>query len=160
MFWSQVKKDVAGGCWTWTGKTIKGGYGDYRVSVDGQSRHVIAHRWAWTETHGEIPPGMFVLHRCDNPPCVNPAHLFLGSHRENMADMVAKGRRGDKKGAANGRCKITPGIVNEIRRRMNVEGESSASVARLVGLHPATVRKIAAGKRWAHVPVAASKASA
>jgi hypothetical protein len=153
MDWSQVEKRGPGGCWVWTGKTIKGGYGDLRVKVDGRWRHVIAHRLAWVETNGEIPDGLFVLHRCDNPPCVNPDHLFLGTHRDNMSDMMEKERRATKKGTANGRCKLTPGEVDVIRRLVNAEGVGVVAVAGRFGLATKTTRKIALGLSWPHVPM-------
>jgi len=85
------KLNPVSGCFEWTGRRDKDGYG--KIKFRGLS--VKTHRLAWIATFGPIPPGLFVLHRCDNPPCMNTVdgHLFLGSHQENMADMKAK-RRG------------------------------------------------------------------
>lgn len=88
-FWAKV--DRSGGpeaCWPWTGARAWNGYGQFG---DGGQIH-IASRVAWELSCGPIAEGLHVLHRCDNPPCVNPAHLFLGTHSDNMRDMVAKGR--------------------------------------------------------------------
>jgi hypothetical protein len=92
-----AQTDKSGGpdaCWSWMGHTPAVGYP--RVRVDG--RKVGAHRVAYEMANGPIPAGLFVCHRCDNPSCVNPAHLFLGTHQDNMDDMVVKGR-----------CHVTPG---------------------------------------------------
>lgn len=89
-FWDKVDRSGgAAACWLWTGSQKPTGYG--QVSLKG--RVYLAHRVAWTLTHGAIPDGLGVLHHCDNPPCCNPAHLFLGSQGDNSADMVAKDRR-------------------------------------------------------------------
>lgn len=87
-FWSFVDNPAAG-CWEWTGGTTQFGYGAFRK--DGRIQ-VNAHRYAWELTYGPVPVGLYVLHRCDNPKCLRPDHLFLGTHLENMADARAKGR--------------------------------------------------------------------
>lgn len=79
-------------CWPWVGGSLNEGYGCIRLGSS-HGRIVLAHRAAWAIANGPIPDGLFVLHHCDNPPCCNPAHLFLGTHQDNMDDMVAKGRQ-------------------------------------------------------------------
>jgi hypothetical protein len=86
-FWSHV--EIRNGCWEWTASRDPHGYGK---ATDAKRRGAMAHRLAWKIMYGPIPPGLLILHRCDNPPCVRPAHLSLGTHSDNMKDMAAKGR--------------------------------------------------------------------
>lgn len=88
-FWEKVKRGEAGECWLWQGNTTTGGYG--QIYYDGRTWRV--HRLAWIFTHSaEIPNGYVICHKCDNPPCCNPNHLFLGTQEENMKDAARKGR--------------------------------------------------------------------
>jgi len=89
-FWRHVTPGSPEECWLWAGARFPTGYG--AINEGGRGKILYAHRLMWTFTSGPIPDGYFVCHRCDTPPCCNPAHLFLGTHLENMADMVAKGR--------------------------------------------------------------------
>lgn len=95
-FWSKVEKRAPGDCWPWTAsKLSRTGYGQFTAVEPGavaRQRHLYAHRVAWTLSHGPIPEGQSVLHSCDVPPCVNPAHLFLGTQRTNMEDAARKER--------------------------------------------------------------------
>ena len=85
-----AKVDMSGRCWLWTAYRNRRGYGWFR---DGQrGKAVLAHRWAYEGTFGEIPEGLFVIHSCDTPACVKPSHLRIGTAADNAADMVRRGR--------------------------------------------------------------------
>ena len=114
-FWSKV--DKTGECWLWRGwQRSDYGYGGFGVKQRGRWRSINAHRMAYLLEYGEVPDDLEVCHRCDIPNCVNPKHLFLGTHEENMQDAVAKGRL-DNSGERNGRGKLRKEEVIEIRSR-------------------------------------------
>lgn len=125
------------GCWVWTGNTNKKGYG--LLSVGGRNRS--CHRLVYAEQHGKIPDGLCVLHRCDNPPCINPDHLFLGTNAENNQDKIDKGRMplGEKVGSH----KLSADQVAAIRR--DFRPGLSAVMAAQYGVIPATILSIVNG---------------
>lgn len=93
-FWSRVNRGGEGECWLYRGYVINSGYGQFRVR---RNQSVTAHRFSYALANGEIPGGLHVCHTCDTKLCVNPAHLFLGTHADNVRDMVQKGRHGSKR---------------------------------------------------------------
>ncbi|WP_179507348.1 HNH endonuclease signature motif containing protein [Sphingomonas melonis] len=147
-FWSKVTPQDSG-CWLWTAARDKNGYG--RVGVG--SKTAFAHRISWEIANGEIRGGLSVLHSCDVPACVNPAHLFLGSQADNMRDMHAK-RRGvipasvRMFGERNGAAKLSESTVLEIKSLAGVI--SQRAVATRYGISPAHVCRIQRGERWQH----------
>jgi hypothetical protein len=138
-FWSQVEKTPT--CWLWH-KTTKRGYGF--VGHNGK-----AHRIAWELTFGGIPTGLCVCHRCDVRNCVNPAHLFIGTHGDNNRDARDKGRGVYPKGEHHGRAKLTERQVREIRSRA-YRGNYSA-LGREFGVSVQTIHQIVLGLKWKHV---------
>lgn len=89
IFWRHAKKGK--GCWEWTSAKLPKGYGTFCLQVNGKSKIFYAHRTSYEIHHGPIPDGMHVLHRCDNPPCANPAHIYLGTQADNAKDMIERG---------------------------------------------------------------------
>ena len=141
-FWDKVEK--GDGCWLWTGAKHGGGYGAFWDGV----RMVTAHRFAYELCVGPIPDGLYALHHCDVRPCVNPEHLFLGTNRENLRDMVNKGRQ--LRGERNVQSKLTEDDVREMRIA-NAGGESLASLGRRYGVSYTTIQKAVQRRSWGHV---------
>lgn len=163
-FWKKVNSsDVSDACWPWTGTRLTTGmrYGRFTIGPGNQNRHV-AHRIAWELTYGQISKGMSVLHKCDNPICCNPKHLFLGTHMDNMKDMISKGRhigvvgRGiypiekHARGSKNGCAKLTESDVLEIRR-LHIEEWSYRLIAKKFGISKPTVAHIIHRRTWTHI---------
>lgn len=136
--------DRSGGetsCWPYLGARTSRGYGRHPYG----NKMKRAHRLAYEATHGEIPTGLLVCHRCDNPPCCNPAHLFLGTSTDNVADCTTKGRRA--LGEAHPRAKLTAQAVREIRESR----QSMLSLSRRYGVSDMTIRSVVLGKSWTSV---------
>ncbi len=142
--------DASGGpkaCWLFIGpSTDARGYG--RFNAPPAER--LAHRRAWAEAFGPIPAGLCVLHRCDNPPCCNPAHLFLGTRADNNADMAAKGRanNGGLRGVAHGRALLSNRDVRMIRRSTSTQRHLAAHF----GISQSQVCRIRLHQSWRHLP--------
>lgn len=139
-FWNKVQKTDS--CWNWTGATTYG----YGVMGRGRSDEGImrAHRFSWELHIGPIPNGLWVLHHCDNPSCVNPEHLFLGTQTDNMQDASRKGRLNVSKGAgeANVRAKLTWGKVFAIREA-RVAGSTFQRIADAFGISNSQAQRVA-----------------
>jgi hypothetical protein len=150
-YWRHVSK--GDGCWLWTGSRRPDGYGVVHLPRGKQTR---AHRLIYEAVVGPIPSGLHLMHTCDNPPCVNPAHLRPGTQRENLADMTAKGRRRSKpreqQGSKNAIARLTEEAVVDVRRRW-MAGESRASIAARYDVDPLTAYYAAIGRTWTHVPM-------
>jgi hypothetical protein len=144
LFWAKVQKTDR--CWLYMGFRKWDGYGWVGRCTNLKTRYMTAHRYAWILTNGEPPEGAHILHTCDNPPCCNPAHLQLGTHQENMADMASKRRHayGDRQGNR----KLNSRQVAEIRRR-HAEGESNDDLAAEYGVRPNHISGIISGRYWA-----------
>lgn len=135
--------DESSGCWNWTAGKVKGGYGRFGFS----GRLQLAHRVAYQIYIGEIADGLCVCHRCDNPSCVNPSHLFLGTYADNSYDRENKGRGADHSGINNGNAKLTKEQVTTIRTMWS-EGVRNVSLAREFGVHRSTISDIVYYHKW------------
>lgn len=146
-FWAKV--DKSGGtdaCWPWKSRArTRGDYGTFNHRGELPSRTTRAHKIAWELTHGVVAPGLFVCHRCDNPRCCNPTHLFVGTAADNHADMVAKGR--SNRGERHGLSKLTASQVTEIRRATG----TLRQIAKQFGITDSNASYIRRGKTWTHV---------
>ena len=144
--WKKVQKlEGEYACWLFTGAKYNWGHGVIG-SPDGPTG---AHRVSWMAENGDIPEGLFVCHKCDNPACVRPSHLFLGTHDDNMADMKSKGRA--HLGEAHGIAKMTNSKVVELRTKYASGGTTQKALAKEYGIHEMTVNSIVRRKTWKHI---------
>lgn len=142
-FWEKVERLGPDQCWSWRGTRGRGGYGRFWF----QERTHAAHRVSWIFENGEFEPRLLVCHKCDNPSCVNPNHLFLGNQSENVVDMVRKGRRG----ALCGNRKLTESDVLEIRRVYALGGATHKELSSRYGVGPYAIGAITRNKTWRHL---------
>ena len=130
-------------CWDWQGRLDDGGYGS--MTLRGST--ILVHRIAWIIDNGEIPKGMNILHKCDNPKCVNPDHLFLGTHFDNMRDMAAKGRAPKRPGSKNPNSKLNESKVREIKNLL-ANGKTRKYVSTTFEVSLSTIDRIINKKSW------------
>ena len=157
-FEEQVIPEPMSGCWLWLGATAGGGYGS--ICINGKS--VRAHRFSYETYNGPIPDGLFVCHKCDNPPCVNPAHLFVGTQSDNLLDAGRKGRTGmqryperssfhrgvvHRSGEDHTEAKLTKDEVADIRQQRK-GGLSTRKLAKLYGVSQTNICLIVNNKTW------------
>lgn len=148
-FWEKVNKVDDNECWEWTAYTNACGYGAMELS----RKSVLAHRVSWVIHRGPIPDKMCILHSCDNPACVNPSHLFMGTRSDNMLDMWEKGRQGDRNvsGSSNPSAKLREGDIVNIREMYRSGKHTIESIARLFPVSPSQIYNIVIYKQWRHV---------
>lgn len=142
-FW--VKVDKTASCWLWVASKNRAGYGQ----IYGPGRPYLAHRVSWEIHNGPIPNGLGVLHRCDVPACVNPAHLFLGTPADNALDKVAKQRQ--PKGAESAMAKLSEQVVVALRVELSRPEVSQREIAGRYGVCQQTVSDIMRGRLWKHL---------
>ena len=147
-FWSKVEK--TDDCWLWKAKSRDGdGYGIFKA----EARSYRAHRLAWELAYGAAPGTALVCHRCDNPSCVRPDHLFLGTPGDNFRDCLAKGRYSPK-GTGNAAAKLREEDVPKVRNLYATGQWSQQAIADIFGVNQTTVSAIVRGKKWRHVHAA------
>ncbi len=146
-FWTRVDKTDPSGCWIWTGCTTSSGYG--RFFWHGKNSY-LAHRVAYEITFGSIPKGMFVCHKCDNPLCVNPDHLFSGTAADNMRDMAVKGRAASMLGTLNPSAKLNVKMVYKLRE-LYEQGKTVMEISHQMSVPYSNVWSIVKRKTWTHI---------
>lgn len=145
-FWSKVERDPLG-CWEWRGFRLPDGRGTFRPTTKRQDRKEIAARYSYKIANGAIPKGLFVCHACDNPGCVRPSHLWLGTALDNNRDSVAKGRANKAKGELHFRARLTSEQVQEIRTR-NAQGEGYRRLAKDYPVGSKGIQAIVKRRTW------------
>lgn len=164
-FWSKVDIPAFDDCWPWQGHCDRHGYGSFKQG----EKLTGSHRVAWELTRGPIPEGLHVCHHCDNPPCCNPSHLFLGTHQDNMRDMVAKGRdrasknresrgtpppkqRAPRPPGRSGRAKLTEKQVQDIRALYATGEYTQDELGVMFGVARSRISETCNRKTWRLIP--------
>ena len=140
------------GCWEWQGSK-RNGYGRMTIGsrTDGTRKSVSTHRLSYELHYGEIPQGMEICHKCDNPCCINPDHLFVGTRQDNIDDRERKGRNNPPKGEKNAKAKLTEKDVLDIRNK-RAAGKSFGKLAKEYGVCRKTIQNAVSGKSWGFLP--------
>jgi len=159
-FWKKIHIRGPDECWEWQAAKVPYGHGHFSL----EGREFRAHRIMWEIFNGPIPNGLFLCHRCDNPPCCNPRHLFLGTQADNIRDAVRKDRMatGERhgrhthpertaRGEQNGQSKLTAKKVRAIRCKYSDGDINMGALAQEYGVHETAIQRIVRHKTWAHV---------
>lgn len=152
-FWTKVDKENSNSfyngtrCWEWTEGLVRGKYGHYRYN----GRKIYAHRYSYFLSFGKFDETLNVLHHCDNPKCVNPNHLFLGTQLENIQDMFRKGRGVIPVGEDNGNSILTEKNVIKIYKLWDSGKYMQTEIANIIGVNPRTINYVVNGKSWKHL---------
>lgn len=144
-FWAKVERRGPDECWPWIATRNNGKFNYGHFQFMGRVRK--ASRISYMLSHGDIPPRMVVMHTCDNPPCVNPSHLKLGTQHDNVLDCAKKGRRANLKGEDHPRAKLKKSDVDAIRDAY-AEGVSAADLAKSFGVNRGQIHSIMARRAW------------
>jgi hypothetical protein len=148
-FWQRVKILGLLDCWEWQGGRDGFGYGKVQ-DFDGKTERT--HRFVWKLTYGSIPTGKHILHKCDNPSCCNPNHLYVGTHQDNMRDRTERGRSGrwGRKGVENPQSKLNDDKVRSIRALLE-QGLTQREIASKYDVDASAISQINRGVAWKHV---------
>ncbi len=148
VFWSKVAKGE--GCWTWTACRYTQGYGGFGIKYEGKWYLALAHRVAYLLTHETLPPSAAVCHSCDNPACVRPDHLWLGTRKDNAQDCLAKGRWAVIEGDQHGNARLTSAAVRVARQR-HADGYGVTALAHEYGVSQPTMSDALRRVTWKSV---------
>lgn len=155
----KYKVNPATQCWEWQGATKKRSessgdhpYGYFTLGMNGRAKKMFAHRASYAVHNNQDPGKMFVCHKCDNPICINPDHLFLGTTTDNMRDMISKGRAANQSGSNNGNSKLDWDMAIEVFRLLKL-GKTNKSIAAKVGISHGMVSRMRVGKAWIDLAV-------
>lgn len=147
-FWLKVAKTDT--CWSWTAARLPHGYGLFYAN----SQKVLAHRFSYELHYGPIPPGFNIRHRCDNPPCIRPDHLALGTQADNVTDMIQRGRMNHSNKAVGERHpshRLTEGTVRAIRDRYAAGGVRQVELAQEYGISQPSISALLRRQTWRHI---------
>lgn len=154
LFWSYVDKNSQANnpddCWTWIAGKDRDGYGAFALS---QHKKVKAHRYSYLLTYGDLPSNMHVCHKCDNPTCVRPDHLFLGTDADNIKDMMDKQRNVVLRGSKSGRAKLTEDQVEEVKKFIGILSpkELAEKFSEKYNVAKGTIDNITYNRTWKHI---------
>lgn len=143
-FWEKVDVRSENECWNWTGSVDGGNYGEFMISTHNREK---AHRYSWRLVHGDIPDKLYICHHCDNPLCVNPSHLFLGTSYDNTHDKLNKNRHKRLRGKLNGMCKLQEQDIIDIREKHN-NGVSYKKLGAEYGISMTQIGRIIKRESW------------